>query len=79
MVAKSTGARAVSGSQRDPIATLCAELKRCGLDIKPATLADRLRRLGLRVVNEGQDEAHAEWMRKFRDGTLSERKIIGAA
>jgi hypothetical protein len=53
------------------------------LGVAPDVLAAKLRELGLRVVdsndttNAEQESRHVEWMRKFQNGTLSERKIIG--
>lgn len=56
----------------DPYALLANKL---GVDAD--VLQAKLRELGLSLHNNAQEAAHAEWMRKFRDGTLSERKIIG--
>jgi hypothetical protein len=53
------------------------------LGIPPAVLAARFKELGLRVVdvnevtNTEQETRHVEWMRRLRNGTLSERKIVG--
>lgn len=48
------------------------------LDVDPGVLRVKLRELGLSLVNDAQDAAHRDWMRRFQAGTLSERKIIGA-
>ena len=51
------------------------------LGVTPALLAAKFKDLGLRVVNdtsiEAQEAAGKDWMRKLRNGTLSERKIVG--
>ena len=53
------------------------------LGVAPAVLAAKFKELGLRVVdvndttNAEQEARHVDWMRKLRDGSLSERKIIG--
>jgi hypothetical protein len=53
------------------------------IGVAPAVLAQKFKELGLRVVdvndttNAEQEALHVEWMRKLRNGTLSERKIIG--
>jgi hypothetical protein len=57
----------------DPYALLGAKI-----DVAPDVLRAKFRELGLSLHNDAQEIAHLEWTRKFRDGTLSERKIVGS-
>lgn len=53
------------------------------IGVAPDMLSAKFKELDLRVVdvndttNSEQEALHVEWMRKLRNDTLSERKIVG--